>query len=356
VKDVVPPAGDPLWQRIPAPFAETFGCLGQLLKVTAARRDLLDQAQAAWGRFTVPPDDGSAIRVTLLAEGEQSERAVTAIASLPDPIPLFREHGTLFVAQDGRGSITVADLADSRVVVFVGPAGCGEETRATLLESPIWRIAAWRGLTTVHAAGIVIDGLTLVLRGPSGAGKSTLAALSALAGHGVLAEEGVWVDSTGPTPCLRGAPWRLRLDTTGLNALAVAATELALPLPPPLLARLDHSRSNAGTMDLYPEAGPLEVARDLGGLVTEMAELGALVLLTPAEDGSPTWSALAPEQAVAQYEAMTTVGERTQVPRRWEAARALLLRGGAYRLSMGDPAATFRTLLALAAHLSRGSP
>lgn len=355
---------DPLWQRLPAPYTAEFGCLGLRLHVAAARHDLLELARVAWGRFVVPEIDGAPVEVTLLAEPNTGGVAPRAD---DDAIgrALFRERGTLYLAQDGRGNTTVANLALSEVVVYLGPAGLGADGpgadgRATLLESPVWRIAAWRGLTTVHAAGVVIDGVSLVLRGPSGAGKSTLAGLAALAGQAVLAEEGVWVDARGPELCLRGAPWGLRLDARGRAALAKAASTLRLPVPGALASSfpVDGEAADGGTRNLDRGASepPLDVARDLGGRTVERTALGALVLLEPAEGGEAGWSALAATAARAQYEAMTTAGERSQDPTRWAAAREALLAGGAFRLAVGEPAATFQALLALAARLGGSAP
>jgi hypothetical protein len=207
--------------------------------------------------------------------------------------------------------------------------------RQVLVESPLWRFAAHRGLTTLHAAGVVIGDVTLVLRGPAGAGKSTLAAAAAIAGHGVLAEEGVWYDPGQAPACLRGAPWTIHLDDASLALLGREA--------PPQGSGLATGAASA------PMKRALDVADDLHGRAAERAPLGPIVYLDPPDGSSARWRRLAPGEARVQHEAMKTVGESTQDPSRWAAARDALIARGAYSLAGGQVQDRVSALEAIAA-------
>ncbi len=315
---------------MPTPHIATLGALGLRLDVRASHQRLLAVAEAAFGRFQVPPARSSPLRLTLLG------RDSGPVASAADPeapgSAWHRERDALYVAGYGTSAV-VAHLATGEIVAFLrlengepGPAAA----RAVLVESPVWRIAAWRGLTNVHAATVVVGGRTLVLRGPAGAGKSTLAAAAALAGHTVLAEEATWY-ANGDAPCLRGAPWTIHLDADGFRRLA-------------LTSRTDH----ADAPSLATGKRPVDVVDDLGGTVAEVVAPGPLVLLHRAPRAAAHWRPLPPSEARARFESVTTPGERTQDAGRWMTAREALLGMGAFELAVGDPRQAVAALEAIA--------
>lgn len=309
------------------------------LDIRASHRHLLALAKSAFGGFLVPAPSERALSVTLLGRAEPRVTGGTAPTSsstgIARPPPAWhRERGSLFVAgvQD---SVVVAQLDSGEIVAFVrlgSDPPLGETQRAVLLESPVWRVAAWRGLTNVHAAAVRVNDCSLVLRGAAGAGKSTLAAAAAMAGHTLLAEEATWYDPTGGAPCLRGSPWRVRLDTSAIEQLGL--------------------RDRVAGQDLRPDAAgkwALDTVQALGAHVAEAMPPGPLVLLRRSSRGRSRWRPMRAEEARARFEAATTPGERTQDAQRWEAARESLLAHGAYELAAGAPAAAVGALEAIAA-------
>lgn len=341
---------DPLWQHIPAPFQRRLGVLGLGLCVEASHSWLLDLAVDSLGRCAVPPADPDAIQLTLLGEDGDPSPASGA-DSAPGPRPgngtpappprLFhRERGPTYCAGDAGGSVVVADLAAGRALAFVGGATPAAIIRGVLIESPIWRIATWRGMVALHAAAVVIEGRTLVLRGEGGAGKSTLAYAAARAGHAVLAEEVTWFDpgqaaqaGAGRAPvgpgeaeaCLRGLPWQLHLEDDAPDLFPETAAR-------PPVARPDGQRKRL-----------IAIGVDTPGPGVEQAPLGPLVFLQrdPLET---RLVALDAEKARQRFMATRIPGEHAQPARSVERAVEALIARGAFVLRHAEPDAAVRLL------------
>ncbi|RIL10280.1 hypothetical protein DCC79_08490 [bacterium] len=299
---------------------------------------MLALARAAFGRFARPPGEPDILVEAVVADG--------TVDGAPDTPPhrFHRERGGLYAAGDDRGSVVVADLAAGRAAAFVDRRSPPDVVRTVLLESTVWRMAAWRGRVALHAAAVVVRGRTFVLRGPGGAGKSTLAAKAARAGHTVVAEEVVWFDPTGPTPVLRGMPWSVHLEPDAAAAFVGQAAPSGQGGTPRAWSADDRSAS-ARAAGASKRA--LDVERDLGGACAEVAPPGALVFLERAGAGADV-AALDREDAHARFRDTLLPGETTQRAAGLSAACDDLLAHGAYVLRSASPAAALAALEALA--------
>lgn len=321
---------DPLWQRVPAPLRFEGTALGLGLRIDTNAPHVLDLAVEAFGRFARSDHEGDRptdIAIEALVGPGDVDAAppssdpgsvVDAPPSRPAAPRLFhRERGPLYTAGDDHGSVVVADLAGGRAAAFIAPATPPEIVRTVLLESPVWRIAAWRGLVALHAAAVVVDGRTVILRGLGGAGKSSLTYAAARAGHTVLAEEVVWFDPTGPEPVLRGAPWTLHLEPE------------AAALFPELRDR-ETVRRSAGSPKIA-----IDIERDIGGTCVEVAPLGPIVFVDRSPISTLTESSRLPvAPALERFESSLLAAELTQERGRIDAARDALFAYGAARAAL----------------------
>ena len=108
---------------------------------------------------------------------------------------------------DSHGAIGVADGARHSAAVRVSPDYIGKPSRMReqLLEPMLLFLAGHAGRTPIHAAGIVANGLAILLAGPSGSGKSCLALAAQEAGFGLLSDDTVYVQLQ-PRLAVWGAP------------------------------------------------------------------------------------------------------------------------------------------------------
>lgn len=87
-----------------------------------------------------------------------------------------RDHGRVLISPDGR-----------ELLCDPNPAN---EDWATIVSAQALPLAATlRGLEVMHASGVVLDGMAVLLSGPSGAGKSSLAAALLRAGGRLLGDD-----------------------------------------------------------------------------------------------------------------------------------------------------------------------
>ena len=321
---------DPLWQRVPVPLRFEGGALGLGLRIDTNSPALLDLATRAFGRFARPASGRIDFRMDVVIGGNRDmdeSNGDYPADRIGRGVPVFhRERGSLYTAGDSHGSVVVADLSAGRAAAFVEAATRPEVIRTVLIESPVWRFAAYRGLVALHAAAVVIAGRTVVLRGAGGSGKSTLAYAAARSGHGLLAEEVTWFDPTGPTPTLRGAPWTVHLESDSV-ALFPEVADIAVTTRaggPPKLA--------------------VDVAALSGNRCVEQASLGPIVFLEHRAGGAAPWNRLAALEAGARFDAGLLDAERTQRPDRLASARDVLVGHGAFNLRFSEPASALVAL------------
>jgi hypothetical protein len=319
---------DPLWQHVLLPYRGSWGALGLGLRLCTNDPSVLAMADASFGPFARPPDDRVDLRFHVV-RGPDGDRLHAGELITP----FHRERGHLYCAGDGR-SVVVADLATGQASAFITPGTPPPVARSVLLESPVWRLAAFRGLVALHAATVVIGDVTFVLRGPAGAGKSTLAYAAARAGHALVAEEVTWYDPGTGDPCLRGAPWQLHLEPE------------AVALFPELTGRLAVPAASGPKLDVETAAIP-------GAAWAELAPPGPMVLLRPAA-GPTELGPLDPDKARAAFEATALPGERSQRADRLAGARDRLIGHGAFGLRPGRPDEAIAALERLAERLRDG--
>lgn len=261
--------------------------------------------------------------------------------------PVLREDGPRFAASDGAGGLVVADLSDGTATAWVPEGAPADRVRRVLVESPVWRLATWRGRLAVHAAAIAVDGVAVLVRGVSGAGKSSIAIAADRAGHAVLSEEVAWLDPE------RWAVWPHARD-------AHLADEAALRR---VLGAAFDGRSVSFRLDA--DSGKLAVPLLAPTTAGPMA-IGPLVLLdrldppqTPAPPvggASAAWTPLPQAAAREAIERDRIVGEHAQPAGRWEEVCARLCAGGAFALRGGDPRARAASLASIVAAWRRGRP
>ncbi|HYG65358.1 MAG TPA: hypothetical protein VEL74_22440, partial [Thermoanaerobaculia bacterium] len=105
---------------------------------------------------------------------------------------LYIEHGPRLrvLAEPGLGRVRVS----AHVSGDTGDAGDADGSDVWLLSHPLFTVPLAellkrRGLYSLHAAGLCLDGRALVLPGTSGSGKSTLALALVRAGFGFLGDD-----------------------------------------------------------------------------------------------------------------------------------------------------------------------
>ncbi len=146
-----------------------------------------------------------------------------------------------------------------------------------------------RGYLAIHAAGVVRNGIALVLGGPAGSGKSTLAMACARRGFGVFAEDAVYARVLPASIELWGVPWTQRLlpdardlfpETAGIEGRQQPSGEVKI--------EIDLDEVFPGRAVPCAPAGPLvDLVRGTGGPTRTEPIEADLELLWPWDGG---WS------------------------------------------------------------------
>jgi hypothetical protein len=234
----------------------------------------------------------------------------------PAPVPVLRCEGPYLYQASGPGSVLVVDRALGLAFGYVSPATAAdaELLRAHYLEAALFYLLECRGFLGVHAAAVARGGRGLLLRAPSGQGKTTLAYAAARRGFQAVSEDVVWIEVARAT--WWGAPWTFHLLPDARRLF-------------PELAGLPLERQPNGEAKLAVE---LESVR--AGSTAPSAQAGAVVMLS-RQHGSPSrLERLDPATARGDWLAGCAARER-EVPG-YDAAVAALLRGGSFRLRLGD--------------------
>lgn len=185
-----------------------------------------------------------------------------------DGVHSFRHHW-------GFAAVVTDDLA------VMGGAASGHERWVTVRNSMLFAVARLfltRGLLVLHGAGIRRGDMGLVAIGESGSGKSTLAYVASRAGWGVLGDDMVVIDPTGPELVLRGIP---RVPSVP-GEIAAAAQVVGDTVPRDTRSRMElveHEMDHGSA----PLAGVIVCAHGTAeGSVTEIDAVTALHALVPA--------------------------------------------------------------------------
>ena len=164
----------------------------------------------------------------------------------PDNARVLVENGCMVTVEPSPG----ADLTDARSILMAP------------VQAVLWH---QRGLLPLHASVVGVNGRAVALAGPSGAGKSTLAAVLAMMGHEVLADDICIIDATNGADVLSGT-CRLRLWRDALDHLGIAIDGL-----PRALSRSEKYLIESGggdAPDRQPLAAVVLLVRQPGDAVT----------------------------------------------------------------------------------------
>ena len=190
-----------------ATLERRFGLMAESLLFRTNDPALLAAAEQSLGRFPVPAGDGRPLRVELYS------------GATPDDVPAVgrithRVHDDLYLISGTSHDTAVVDVVHGVAVGFVSSATVADEAmvRYAYIEAMgLSMLTRARAYLTIHAAGVVRDGVGVVIGGPAGAGKSTLAMACARRGFGVFAEDAVFVRVRPQGLELWGMPWTQRL-------------------------------------------------------------------------------------------------------------------------------------------------
>jgi hypothetical protein len=248
--------------------------------------------------------------------GPGAAAAGRADARQQAPAPVLRCEGPYLYQASGRNSVLVADRARGLAFGYVSPstAADGPLVSSLYLQAALFYLLECRGFLGIHAAALARGGCGLLLRGASGQGKTTLAYAAARRGFQALSEDVVWVEVE--RAAWWGAPWTFHLLPDARRLF-------------PELAGKPLERQPNGEVKLAVE---LESVRP--GSTTPSARAGPVVMLTRRPGVRSELAAIDPAHARREWLAGCAARER-EVPG-YEAAVAGLLRGGCFRLQLGD--------------------
>jgi hypothetical protein len=200
------PPDDPLLRHAPLAHAVTVPVLGVPVRFRSNSAAVLAAVHESFGRWVTESVAGDPqVDYRIILHPGTEARAVRAPVTprMPDPDRVF-----LHTA----GSLGVVDLRRGDAVAYVteGLLADTEHFRYTLLEGLTLVLVATHDRLPVHAAMIARRGVAVALAGPSGRGKSTVAYAAQRRGWRVLADDGVYVQ-TSPALRIWGRPAPLLL-------------------------------------------------------------------------------------------------------------------------------------------------
>ena len=193
-------------------FEHRFGLMAETLLFRTNDEKLLAAADASFGRFRVPTDDRPPLVVELFVDdaGDAERRSNME----PKARVVDRIHGDHYLIAGGVGDVAVVDGATGVATGFVSRATADDirYVRYAFIEAmALSMLARNRGYLAIHAAGVIRNGVGVIIGGPAGSGKSTLAMACARRGFGVFSEDAVFVRVLPASLELWGTPWIQRL-------------------------------------------------------------------------------------------------------------------------------------------------
>jgi len=209
---------------VPA-FERRYGLIAEALLFQTNDPGMLAAADASFGRFPLPADDRAPLVVGLyvedrpghpidrVPEGGSRPAAAEPGASRPGRV-VNRTYGASYLISGEGHDLAVADVEAGVAVGYISTTTAADvaTVRYSFLESmALSLLPRGRGYVVLHAAGVVRDGLGIVIQGPAGAGKSTLTMACARRGFGVFAEDAIFARAGSSGLELWGLPWTLRL-------------------------------------------------------------------------------------------------------------------------------------------------
>lgn len=315
--DAAPAPWQPQWR--PGELTTTrFQPMGLLLELVTNSPRILAAAERCFGGYGPPEAARPADLGVRLYEHDVEDGDGAGAGGIGGhrPEPILRCSGRYLYQASGRGSVLVADRALGFAFGYVSPSIAADAPLLTsrFLEAALFYLLECRGFLGIHAAAVARAGRGLLMRGASGQGKTTLAYAAARRGFQALSEDVVWVDVE--RAAWWGSPWTFHLlpDAERLfPELAAAPLERQPNGEPKLVVELETMRA---------------------GSTTGSARGGPVVLLSRRPGGASRLAEVDPESARRDWFDGCATRER-EAPG-YEQAVAGLLRGGVYRLCLGD--------------------
>ena len=188
-----------------------YGLMAESLLFQTNDPNLLAAADASFGRFPLPTDDRPPLVVALFSEAPrdgdgEGDRGPGRVA--------HRVSGDHYLITGGPHEVAIVDGARGVAWGSVSAATAADRAavRYSFIEAmSLSMLGRNRGYLVIHAAGVVRNGIGVVIGGPAGSGKSTLAMACARRGFGVFAEDAVFARVLPASIELWGLPWTQRL-------------------------------------------------------------------------------------------------------------------------------------------------
>jgi hypothetical protein len=166
-------------------------------------------AGSIWAVSTNAEHILAAMRETFLPASDQISKADLSATFYVDfelpggprwPQPHFRALDHLYYATYGPGDSLLVDQLHRRIVGLFSPAMASDLAYWKRIILPVLTgiASACVGITPLHCACVVRNGLGLLLSGESGAGKSTLALALSLNGFAYLSDDCTYISRSGP--------------------------------------------------------------------------------------------------------------------------------------------------------------
>lgn len=247
---------------------------GEALHLALSRLD--DLGELISGAFLPAPDRVATARLAVLRPHDlpvlppldwarpwiTTTQEIPAVLAYPYRILVDRVVGIAYVLdqQTGEGVVWVRHEAELDLRSFITPFRVMMSWLANL-----------RGAEVVHASGAVVDGRGVAFSGASGSGKSTVAVALGRAGHGIVADDCLWVEGG----LLHAVYARAKVDRAAQDLLGVSDDELL---------RLPGAARAKGILSLHRLPG-----------FQPSAPLQALAF--PTLGSRPAWYALQPRRA-----------------------------------------------------------
>ncbi|MGW8251995.1 MAG: hypothetical protein ACWGO1_15245, partial [Anaerolineales bacterium] len=190
-----------------------FWLMGESLLFQTNDSRLMEIAEEAFGRFpAVEGHDQPPLVVQLFIQ--PADKNTQLNDRLIDSKPVYHHQAHLFSIHTGHGSYALAELKSGLAFGFVSPELLQHRQyiRINFVEALGYSLLGMaRGYFAVHAACVIKDGVSVILHGGSGQGKSSIALACLRRGYRILAEDAVFIRSSGAEIELWGAPWKFHL-------------------------------------------------------------------------------------------------------------------------------------------------
>jgi len=150
------------------------------------------------------------------------------LGDVPETLDAARSRGPTWQIADNRFLLRIPSLAsflitDGRSVVAQTEGCTAIEDLSAFAGSVLGILLHQRGMVTLHASAVAVNGRAILFCGASGSGKSTLAGELDRRGYAVAADDICAVSFVGGQPTILPDGRRLKLWSEAIDALGLAA-------------------------------------------------------------------------------------------------------------------------------------